>query len=39
VARILSQHFGLTALALSLIFVPALLLGLRALGRAEHGQA
>ncbi len=36
VAGVLSQHFGLTVLALTLIFVPALLLGLRALRRAEQ---
>ncbi|MGH7320827.1 MAG: broad-spectrum mercury transporter MerE [Candidatus Rokuibacteriota bacterium] len=35
VAGVLSQYVGLAVLALTLIFVPALLLGLRALGRAE----
>jgi mercuric ion transport protein len=36
VAGVLSQHVGLTVLGLTLIFLPALLLGFRALGRAEH---
>jgi len=36
VAGVLSQYVGLAVLALTLIFVPALLLGLRALRRAEH---
>lgn len=35
-AGVLGQYFGLTFLALTLIFVPTLLLGLRALRRAEH---
>ena len=35
VAAILSRYVGLAVLALTLIFVPTLLLGLRALGRAE----
>ncbi len=35
-AGVLSQYVGLAFLALTLIFVPTLLLGLRALRRAEH---
>jgi hypothetical protein len=36
VTGVLTQHFGLAVLGFFLIFALALLLGLRALRRAEH---